>query len=378
MYAVSREQPFFVVNADGSGLKHLPVYQGALAPSPKRVISRDGTIVFTSAAPSGPTFAAAATDVYAINLDGTGLRQVTHLGDPSFSALGATISADGAWIAFESNFSVSGPQEVNQAWMVRGDGTGLRKLSVGPDGVSSTSISADGSVVTFVQGGQIERIVTASLAAPQALTSLAISVAGDAVVSDDGTRVVFTLGPQSGPAAAVYAVPTDAPSDKRGFLSIYAPRFLSTNGVGSAAGVGPPSPGSLFSAYGANLALDELVQAASFPLPTSLSGISLTVNGQAVPLVAVTPVADQRAVAAERTSRDRGVPGPGCQRRHAAAAGGDGRKLRSRQLLVPVHAGTALLSTGGGVSRGHRDSGRHGSSGEPRGDDRDLWTRAGR
>jgi uncharacterized protein (TIGR03437 family) len=45
----------------------------------------------------------------------------------------------------------------------------------------------------------------------------------------------------------------------------------------------------LFSAYGANLAADELVQARTFPLPTTLSGLSLIVNGQAVPLLAVTP-----------------------------------------------------------------------------------------
>jgi hypothetical protein len=52
LYAVARQQPFFVVNADGSGLTRLPVYQGALAPSPQRVIG-GGAVVFTSSAPSG-------------------------------------------------------------------------------------------------------------------------------------------------------------------------------------------------------------------------------------------------------------------------------------------------------------------------------------
>jgi uncharacterized protein (TIGR03437 family) len=290
LYAVSRQQPFFVVNADGSGLTRLPVYQGALAASPKRVISRGGVMVFTSSAPSGPTFAAAATDVYSINLDGTGLRQVTKLENPAFFASNSTISADGTWIAFESNFSDSGPQPVSQAWMVRPDGTGVRKISDGADAAASLSISADGSVVTFVQGGQIKRVTTSGGGtAPLALTSLAISVARDATVSDDGARVVFTLGPPSGPGAAVYRIPTDAPSDKRSSPRIYAPRFLSVNGVGSAAGTGAPSPGSLLSAYGANLGEDELVQAGTFPLPTFLSGLSLLVNGQAVPLLAVTP-----------------------------------------------------------------------------------------
>jgi uncharacterized protein (TIGR03437 family) len=289
LYAVSREQTFFVVNADGSGLKLLPVYQGALAPSPKRVISRDGVMVFTSSAPSGPTFAAAAADVYAIHLDGTGLRQVTKLGNPAFFASNSTISADGAWIAFESNFSESGPRQVNQAWMVRSDGTGLRKISDGSEAASSTSISADGSVVTFVQSGQIKRVKTAGEGTQLALTSLATSVARDAVVSDDGESLVFTLGPPSGSAASVCRIPTDAPSDTPSFLSIYAPRFLSANGVGSAAGAVAPSPGSLLSAYGANLGVDELVQATTFPLPISMGRLSLLVNGQAVPLQAVTP-----------------------------------------------------------------------------------------
>jgi hypothetical protein len=224
LYAVSRDQPFFVVNADGSGLKRLPVYQGALAPSPKRAISRGGVVVFTSSAPSGPTFAAAAADVYAINLDGGGLRQVTKLGNPAFFAGNSTISADGAWIAFESNFSESGPQPVNQAWMVRPDGTGLRKISDGSDAVSGTSISADGSVAAFVQGGQIKRVKTAGEGTPPlSLTSLAISVARDATLSDDDARVVFTIGPPSGPAASVYRIPTDAPSDARSFPGICIP-----------------------------------------------------------------------------------------------------------------------------------------------------------
>jgi hypothetical protein len=77
LYAVSRTQPFLVVNADGTGLTRLPVYLGALAPSPQRVIGRNGVVVFTSPAPNGPTFAATATDVYTINLDGTGGRQRT-------------------------------------------------------------------------------------------------------------------------------------------------------------------------------------------------------------------------------------------------------------------------------------------------------------
>jgi uncharacterized protein (TIGR03437 family) len=284
LYAVSRTQPFYVVTADGTGPTRLPVYVGALAPSPQRAISRNGVVVFTSSAPNGPTFAAAATDVYSINLDGTGLKQVTKFGNASFFASNATISADGSVIAFESNYSESGPGSVSQIWTVRADGSGLRRLSQGPDSAGSPSISADGSVVTYLQSGQI-----VSGTAVGALTKLSISAPYFPAIGDDGAEVAFALGPQNGVPAAVYRIPVDSARDLRSFQNVYAPRFVNANGVVSATGYGAPSPGSLFSLYGVNLASDELTQAKGFPLPASLNEVSLLVNGQAVPLLASTP-----------------------------------------------------------------------------------------
>jgi uncharacterized protein (TIGR03437 family) len=284
LYAVSRTQPFFVVNADGTGQTRLPVYLGALAPSPQRVISRNGVVVFTSAAPSGSTFAAAATDVYSINLDGTGLKQVTKFGNLLYFASNATISADGSVIAFQSNFSEAGPGLDTQIWTARADGTGLRRVSQGPDSSVNPSISADGSVVTYLQSGQIVR---GTAIGP--LTKLSVSAPQFPAISDDGTQVVFGLGPQNGVPAAVYRIPVDSARDLRSFQNVYAPRFVNANGVVSATGYGVPSPGSLISLYGVNLAADELTQAKGFPLPTPLNEVSLLVNGQAAPLVASTP-----------------------------------------------------------------------------------------
>jgi uncharacterized protein (TIGR03437 family) len=293
LFAAARQLPFFVVNADGSGLTQLPVYQGALAPSPKRVIG-GGAIVFTSAASSGAPSPSpqAATDVWLINLDGSGLKQVTKFGDAMVGAANATISADGTWIAFESNYADSGSAEATQIWLVKADGTGLRQLSRGPDAATGPSISGDGTTVTFLQSGQVLRVSTAPQAVPPvALTAYSTSAARDAVLSDDGSQVVFTVGPAYGTAAAVnrtitFSHPHPNPFD---LLRIYGPRFLNANGVTSAAGSGAPTLGSLFTAYGANLGADEMVTAQSFPLPRSLNGLSLEVNGQAVPLTAVTP-----------------------------------------------------------------------------------------
>jgi uncharacterized protein (TIGR03437 family) len=289
LYAAARQQPFYVVNTDGSGTKQLPIYQGALAPSSRRVIAGN-TLVFTSAAPSGPTFAAAATDVYTINLDGTGLRQVTKFGNPLFFAGSATISADGAWIAFESNYSPSGMQLVNQIWVVRADGSGLRQVSNGTNSANSPSISADGSVVTYVQGGQIMRAATDASTAPVALTQFSSSASRDPALSDDGAWVLFTVGPAGGfsSAAAVQRRPTQFVG--RAFQPVlFAPRFLNANGIVSAAGTGSTTPGSLLTAYGVNLGSGEMAQASAFPLPTSLNELSLLVNGRAIPLTAVTP-----------------------------------------------------------------------------------------
>ena len=106
LYAVRRSQPFYTVNADGTGLTQLAVYTGSLAPSPQRVISAGGLVVFTSAAPFGPTFAASATDVYVMNMDGTNIRNLTNFGSNSaiFSS-NATISADESTILFETNYA---------------------------------------------------------------------------------------------------------------------------------------------------------------------------------------------------------------------------------------------------------------------------------
>ena len=66
--------------------------------------------------------------------------------------------------------------------------------------------------------------------------------------------------------------------------------YISPIGIVNAASfapVGNPlAPGELFSIFGSGLATQSL-GAASFPLPTTLGGVQVTVNGTAVPLIAV-------------------------------------------------------------------------------------------
>lgn len=280
LYSVHNQNPFFTVRADGSGLTRLPIYSGLLAPGPQRVISRTGLVVFSSAAPFGPTFAAAATDVYLMNLDGTNARAVTRLGtDATLYAYNATISADGATIAFESNRDpdTGKPGLTTFVYLVRSDGTGLR--AVGP-GVSP-ALSADGSRLAFVREGQIW---AATGEGASAITSFKTSYPLDPVIADDGSRVVFDLG-WNGVLGAVYAVNFDG----SGLHAVYAPRSLRPSGIWGGVLSASPSSGSLVTAYGSNLVQDGTVRADRFPLPESLAGVSLLANGIPLPLLAVTP-----------------------------------------------------------------------------------------
>ena len=104
-------------------------------------------------------------------------------------------------------------------------------------------------MVTYVQSGQIVR---GTAIGP--LTKLSVSAPQFPAISDDGTEVVFGLGPQNGTPAAVYRIPVDSARDLRSFENVYAPRLVNANGVVSATGYGTPSPGSLISLYGVNLA----------------------------------------------------------------------------------------------------------------------------
>jgi len=287
LYAAARSQPFYTVKADGSGLMRLPVSSGSLAPAPQRVITRDGLVVFTSSAPSGPTFAASPTQIYVVNLDGTGLRQVTHFVPLTVFASNAIISADGSTIAFESNLdpTTGGDGTIERIWTINGDGTGLRTLSTGTTDATSPSLSADGSMVAFVQDGQIFVASTHGQAVPAVVTRFTVSAAANPALSDNGSLVAFTVSPPNGGAAAIYAAATDG----RTGGPVYAPRTLNVNGVGGAAGGAAPAAGSLISVYGTNLGGEGIVTAGAFPLPLMLAGLSLLVNGQPVPLLAVTP-----------------------------------------------------------------------------------------
>ena len=283
LYATSRSQPFYLASADGT-VTPLPVYSGYLASGPRRVVSDNGLVVFVSSAPSSPTNAAAPLNVYLVNLDGSGLRNLTQFSSVNVYVQDAVISADGGMIAFAGNGGSTDASAPLRIFTIKADGTGLRQLTSETDYAYNPSLSGDGSLVAFVQSGQIKVLPTGGGSPASSLTSFRYSTAQDAFISDDASQVAFTIGPKGGRGAIYEASVSGGASH-----AVYAPVSLNSGGVLGVAGWETPSPGSLISLYGLNFSGDEAVVASSFPLLATLDNVSLLVNGEAVPVEAVTP-----------------------------------------------------------------------------------------
>jgi uncharacterized protein (TIGR03437 family) len=238
-------------------------------------------------------------DVYTVNLDGSNLQNVTKFSANNSTFLSpstsnATISDDGKTIAFESTeVPAAGTnvnpafvnQEVTQIWAVHSDGTALGALTSDVSASTQPSISGDGSRIAFVRAGQI-CLVHSDGTGLRVLTNFQLSTARDPVISQDGSRIVFDIGPSNGGGAgALYAINSDGTN----LHPVYAPRSLNPSGITGIGSGAAPSPGALFLANGANLAADSTTMAGGFPLPESLAGVSLLANGIPVPLLSVSP-----------------------------------------------------------------------------------------
>jgi uncharacterized protein (TIGR03437 family) len=284
LYATSRSQPFHIAGTDGT-VTPLPVYSGSLASGPRRVISNNGLVVFVSSAPSGPTLASAPENVYLMNLDGSGLRNLTHFSNMNVYAQDAVISAGGGKIAFASNAGSPDASAPPQIFAINSDGTGWRQLTSGPDAATNPSLSGDGSLAAFEQSGQIKVLPTSGASPASSLARFRYSTAQDAFISDDGSQVAFTIGPNGARGAIYEASVTGGASHP-----VYAPVSLNSGGVLGVADSEPPSPGSLISLYGLSFSgNDAVVVASHFPLPATLENVSLLVNAETVPVEAVTP-----------------------------------------------------------------------------------------
>jgi len=198
-------QELFVVDWDGAGLRQLTNAQGD-SDSPH--ISDDGTkIVFTTEQNPLGTNPDLATEVFAINADGTGLRQLTN---SSGNSSAPWIAGNGTNVVFQSEGNLTGGNLDlgSEVFVIRWDGTGLRqlttsKLLLGADGVSGApSVDDTGTTVVFqsnqllflsnLDGNyEIWRVRTDGLGLT-ALTSSILEIGSFfPAISGDGTRVAF-------------------------------------------------------------------------------------------------------------------------------------------------------------------------------------------
>jgi uncharacterized protein (TIGR03437 family) len=269
------------VNADGS---FTFLSRGILAPSSQRVSSDSGLIVFTQ-------YQSVPANVYVMNLDGSNAHPLTQFPVPPQGvytgkvARDATISQSGGLVVFATTDAAL--ENRSQVWAVTSDGL-LRSLSGPDENCGSPSLTGDGTLAAFVCNGQVN-ISLADGTRRRALTNFRWSAASSPVISADGSRVIFTIGPPGNASTtrgAIYAIGTDGIKLEK----IYAPRVLSPGGVEDSLSIYRSLViGDLITASGTNFTADSLSVAAERPLPDSLNGISLLVNGRATPILAVTP-----------------------------------------------------------------------------------------
>ena len=299
--------PIYIANTDGTGLTVL--HRGALAPGPQRVVSNDGLIVFTSADPFYKyALPQPPANVYVMNLDGTNVRPLTHFTLPPEGVGAATIAASagissaGDVIVFET-FHGTAPGAPSQIWTISPDGSNLVPITQPAETCDSPALSSEGTKVAFVCKGQVYLAEQDGTGRRQ-LTHFRFSAASSPVISADGSRVFFTIGPVTNAAAGIYG-PMQQDSYERGAIwsvktdgtslaPVYTPRVLTPGGVVNAVSYSflfPPA-GGLITVFGANFSSDTMMAAAATsaaPLPESLNGVQLLVNGQPAPLLAVTP-----------------------------------------------------------------------------------------
>lgn len=117
----------YIVNADGSGLHRLT--PPSIAPGERIDWSPDGSTILFRTHPGEDLNAASGfgANLYTIHPDGTGLRQLTHLG-PSDRVLMGSYSPDDMSIVFETSHGAVGPG-LPDIFVMNVDGTGLRQLT---------------------------------------------------------------------------------------------------------------------------------------------------------------------------------------------------------------------------------------------------------
>ena len=185
----SNRTQIFVVDIDGTGLRQLTSITTNTSPSGISISDDGQRIVFATTANLTGGNADGGTEVYAIQADGTNLRQITSVSS-SISQL-PVISGDGSTIAFHR-----GSFNTFQIYAINWDGTGFCQLTFASSPSTSPSITDDGQFVFFTSVGldtgksEIWKVKTDATGLTQ-LTSAAGAPLDLPVVAGGGGRVAF-------------------------------------------------------------------------------------------------------------------------------------------------------------------------------------------
>jgi Tol biopolymer transport system component len=134
--------------------------------------------------PDGTQLVVSTGQIYALNVDGTGLRRLTSAGRNFFPAW----SPDGEWIAFDSNYTLP----LDAIWIMRSDGSERRVI--GPPGARMPEWGPDGSVIVHIRGGLHVATMTTQGNDIHQLTASGEDAHPE--YSPDGSRIAYKhLGP---------------------------------------------------------------------------------------------------------------------------------------------------------------------------------------
>jgi Tol biopolymer transport system component len=133
----------YVMNSDGSDVARL-TYEVIGGPSSVPAVSPDGRRVAFSVRVDGPAGPEVEFEVYVMNVDGTGLTNLSR--NPAVD-WGPAWSPDGSKIAFVSGRE--GDPEGAEIYVMNADGTGQMNLSNSPGWDSNPAWSPDGTRIAF-------------------------------------------------------------------------------------------------------------------------------------------------------------------------------------------------------------------------------------
>jgi dipeptidyl aminopeptidase/acylaminoacyl peptidase len=214
-------------------------------------VSPDGrTVVFTRVIPSGLPFPLETVRaIFAVGIDGSGLRQVTGGGPEGADDIEPAFYPSGQSVVFDRS---GGPTGEGDLFSIRLDGSGLRQLTHGQTREQGPTVSPSGRQIAFACGpsGGNQRIEDVFSIRPDGshrrlLTRKLKQGAEpfDPDFSPSGRQIAFTLGP--GTAADVFTMRADG--SRLGALTNRAPngRRRFPREVGYASPAYAPAGGSL-------------------------------------------------------------------------------------------------------------------------------------